>query len=125
MSARYLARAHPSPPPAPQAPPHDHEHFATREWAVPSGVACSQLEEQLRRPGLLRAKGWVETREGPMLVQVVGRRIELTPDSPPRPELLGRVVLREPLREAVSVDDCQSAGSASALPECPPNWTPS
>jgi len=81
--------------PAPQAPPHDHEHFATREWAVPSGVACSQLEEQLRRPGLLRAKGWVETREGPMLVQVVGRRIELTPDSPPRPELLGRVVLIE------------------------------
>ena len=39
-----------------------------------------------------RAKGWVETREGPTLVQVVGRRIELTPDSPPDPELLAVLV---------------------------------
>ena len=80
---------------APQAPPHHHERFSTREWSVPADMTRSQLEEELRRPGLLRAKGWVDTREGPTLVQVVGRRIELTPESPPDAELLGRLVLIE------------------------------
>lgn len=80
---------------APKAPPHHHEHFAAREWVVPEGMTSDQLEEELRRPGLLRAKGWVNTLEGPRLVQVVGRRIELTPESPPDPTLLGRLVLIE------------------------------
>ena len=80
---------------APQAPPHHHERFEARTWTVPEGIPSEQLEEELRRPGLLRAKGWVSTREGPTLVQVVGRRIELTLESPPDPALLGRLVLIE------------------------------
>ncbi len=80
---------------APEAPPHHHERFAAREWVVPAGIPREQLEEDLRRPGLLRAKGWVSTREGPTLVQVVGRRIELIPEPPPDPALLGRLILIE------------------------------
>jgi cobalamin biosynthesis protein CobW len=81
--------------PAPEVQPHDHERFATREWTVPEGITPEQLEEDLSRPGLLRAKGWVQTSEGPMLVQVVGRRIERTAEAPPDPALLGRVILIE------------------------------
>ena len=80
---------------APEAPPHHHERFATRVWEVPEGIPTTQLEEELRRPGLLRAKGWASTREGPTLVQVVGRRIELTLEPVPDPALLGRLVLIE------------------------------
>jgi len=80
---------------APKAPPHHHERFEARTWDVPPGIPSEQLEEELRRPDLLRAKGWVSTREGPTLVQVVGRRIELTLESPPDPALLGRLVLIE------------------------------
>jgi cobalamin biosynthesis protein CobW len=81
--------------PAPETQPHHHEQFTAREWQVPENIPSDQLEEELRRPGLLRAKGWVSTREGPTLVQVVGRRIELTRESPPDPALLGRLVLVE------------------------------
>jgi G3E family GTPase len=80
---------------APEASPHHHERFEAREWKVPEGIPLERLEAELRRPGLLRAKGWVSTREGPTLVQVVGRRIELTPETPPDPALLGRLVLIE------------------------------
>ena len=81
--------------PAPEAPAHSHEHFRTEEWRAPGVMSTDALEEALRRPALLRAKGWVETEDGPQLVQVVGRRIETTPDEPPHPSLLGRVVLIE------------------------------
>jgi G3E family GTPase len=81
--------------PAPETPPHHHEHFKTREWAAPEGITPSALEADLKKPGLLRAKGWVQTSEGPMLVQVVGRRVELTAGAPPDPALLGRVILIE------------------------------
>ena len=77
---------------APASAPHHHESFRASEATVPAGIAKSDLESALRQPGLLRAKGWVLTSEGPMLVQVVGRRIELTPDEPPDPALLGRIV---------------------------------
>jgi cobalamin biosynthesis protein CobW len=81
--------------PAPAPPAHTHEHFSAREWQAPSGITPDALTEQLRRPDLLRAKGWAMTSEGVRLVQVVGRRIELTEDEVPDPALLGRIVLIE------------------------------
>lgn len=80
--------------PAPQSRPHDHEGFETSEWRPRPGIDPESLEAELTRPGLLRAKGFVETSEGLRLVQVVGRRFELTaPDRAPAPELVGRIVL--------------------------------
>jgi G3E family GTPase len=80
--------------PAPEAPPHSHEHFVTSEWRPERGIRCAELEDALAQEGLLRAKGFVETDEGTRLVQVVGRRIEISlPEEPPPDELLGRVVL--------------------------------
>ncbi len=80
---------------APAAPAHSHEHFRTEELQLPEGVTESEIVERLSRPGLLRAKGWALTPEGPVLVQVVGRRVETTADEPPDPALLGRLVLIE------------------------------
>jgi len=77
----------------PEPHPHDHEHFETLEWRAPRGLSPEELERELDDPSLLRAKGFVETSEGTRLLQVVGRRIELSePETPPAPELLGRVV---------------------------------
>jgi G3E family GTPase len=80
--------------PAPEPRPHAHEQFETSEWRAPVGIEVADLERELSRPGLLRAKGFVETADGVRLVQVVGCRIELSvPTDAPRPEMLGRVVL--------------------------------
>jgi len=80
--------------PAPASRPHTHEHFETEEWRPGIGIASAELEEQLAQPGLLRAKGFARTAEGDRLVQVVGRRIELTPvDEIPSPDLIDRIVL--------------------------------
>jgi G3E family GTPase len=80
--------------PAPEARPHHHEHFVTSEWRPERGIRCADLEAALAQEGLLRAKGFIETDEGTRLVQVVGRRIEISvPEEPPPDELLGRVVL--------------------------------
>lgn len=80
--------------PAPSSPPHHHEHFETEILAVTPGTSVSEIEADLDRPGLLRAKGFIETAEGPRLVQVVGRRIEFqTVSEIPSPELANRVVL--------------------------------
>jgi G3E family GTPase len=78
--------------PAPR--PHHHEHFETSEWNPEPGISEAELEAHLVSQGLLRAKGFVETAEGVRLVQVVGRRVEITepPEAPP-PALLGRIVL--------------------------------
>lgn len=80
--------------PAPSAPPHHHEHFETSEWNPEPGIACEAVEAHLSSAGLLRAKGFVHTDEGVRLVQVVGRRVEITePDEAPPEALLGRIVL--------------------------------
>ncbi len=80
--------------PAPEAAPHSHEHFVTSEWRAPSGITPQAIEDALSQSGLLRAKGFVVTSEGVRLVQVVGRRIELSePDPAPPAQILGRVVL--------------------------------
>lgn len=78
--------------PAPR--PHTHEHFVSETIYVEAGIDPEQLDELLRQPGLLRAKGFVETREGLQLVQVVGRRIERTPCGAPEDrEIRNRLVL--------------------------------
>lgn len=80
--------------PAPEAPAHTHEQFATSEWRPEPGLSCAALEAALAAEDLLRAKGFVETAEGVRLVQVVGRRVEICPpETPPPAELLGRLVL--------------------------------
>jgi len=57
-------------------------------------MTCEALQTSLETEDLLRAKGFVETDEGIRLVQVVGRRVEIsTPEEPPPPAILGRVVL--------------------------------
>jgi cobalamin biosynthesis protein CobW len=80
------------PPPATR--PHEHESFEAVEHRVEAGTSAAALTEWLRQPDLLRAKGFVETAEGVRLVQVVGRRIELSePEETFDPALLGRLVL--------------------------------
>jgi len=80
--------------PAPKAPPHHHEQFVTSEWRPEPGLSRAALEAALAKENLLRAKGFVETAEGVRLVQVVGRRVEISPpDAPPPAEILGRLVL--------------------------------
>ncbi len=76
--------------------PHDHalhEVFRADTIAIERGVGASALIERLRDLGAVRAKGFVETDEGVRLVQGVGRRIELTPATPPDRALCGKLVV--------------------------------
>jgi len=80
--------------PAPEVPGHTHEHYETEEVRVEEGLPAAELEARLADLGVLRAKGFVRTAEGPRLAQVVGRRVELTPPDTPVPDdLWGRLVL--------------------------------
>jgi G3E family GTPase len=73
---------------------HGHEHFTAREITL--GGDVDAIADELRKLGALRAKGFVQTTQGIRLVQGVGSRIHLTPvPEPPRPELIGRVVIIE------------------------------
>ena len=79
--------------PAPAARPHDHEHFETEVWECPDGIEIDALEAALEETRLLRAKGFVRTAEGPRLVQLVGRRLEITePEIDVDPALFGKIV---------------------------------
>ena len=79
---------------APAPRPHSHEHFETSEWNPEPGMTEEAIEEHLAGANLLRAKGFVETDAGVRLVQVVGRRVEITEPTEPAPTaLIGRVVL--------------------------------
>jgi G3E family GTPase len=93
--------------PAPASRPHHHEHFETSEWNPEPGISCAEIESHLSKAGLLRAKGFAQTDEGPRLVQVVGRRVEISePDEDPPAALLGRIVL---IRRAKSdADEAES-----------------
>ncbi len=73
--------------------PHAHEEFASEELLVPCGIEPASLVARLEALDALRAKGYVETSEGPRLVQVVGRRVDLHDAVAPRPDLLGRLVV--------------------------------
>jgi len=64
---------------APTPRPHHHEQFDTELWAPRDDLSLEAIEARLAaEPGLLRAKGFV--RRGGVLhvVQVVGRRVEIT-----------------------------------------------
>jgi G3E family GTPase len=77
-------------------PRHDHaahEAFVAEVIAVEPGVVEAALVARLRALGAVRAKGFVETAEGTRLVQGVGRRVEVTPATPPDPALLGQLVV--------------------------------
>ena len=81
--------------PAPEQRPHHHEQFDTELWSPDPGMSLEDIETRLENePELLRAKGFVE-RDGRMhVVQVVGRRVEITEaDSPPPEGSSGRIVL--------------------------------
>lgn len=78
----------------PEAPPHHHEHFNARELVIDHGITPAELTAQLEQLHALRAKGFVHTSEGLRLVQVVGRRMELTAVTAQPPDhLLGRVIV--------------------------------
>ena len=61
----------------PEPPPHQHDMFETQEISVAEGIEPEVLSARLRRLGVLRAKGFVQTSQGLRLVQGVGRRLEL------------------------------------------------
>jgi hypothetical protein len=68
--------------------------FQAQEIVVEEGVEPEVLSARLRRLGVLRAKGFVQTSQGLRLVQGVGRRLELLAVTlPPPAALLGRVVV--------------------------------
>ncbi|MCP4903443.1 MAG: GTP-binding protein [bacterium] len=80
--------------PTPKSPSHHHEQFETSEWNPDAGMPCEAIEAHLSNAGLLRAKGFAQTEEGLRLVQVVGRRVEISePEEAPPKALLGRIVL--------------------------------
>jgi cobalamin biosynthesis protein CobW len=80
--------------PTPESTPHHHEQFETSEWNPQEGISCAEIETKLSGANLLRAKGFAQTNEGIRLVQVVGRRVEITqPSEAPPAALLGRIVL--------------------------------
>ncbi len=75
---------------------HDHsahDAFVAEVIAVESGVGEAALVARLRGLGAARAKGFVETADGTRLVQGVGRRIEVTPATPPDAALVGHLVV--------------------------------
>jgi cobalamin biosynthesis protein CobW len=77
----------------PAPPAHDHEAFATELLRFPRGALPDEVVERIRGLGALRAKGFVETRDGLQLLQGVGPRIEWAPVAArPRDELIGCVV---------------------------------
>jgi cobalamin biosynthesis protein CobW len=78
----------------PDPPAHQHDMFQAQEISVEEGVEPEVLSARLRRLGVVRAKGFVQTSQGLRLVQGVGRRLELLEVALPPPEvLLGRVVV--------------------------------
>jgi cobalamin biosynthesis protein CobW len=78
----------------PEPPPHQHDMFQAQEISVEEGIEPEVLSARLRRLGVLRAKGFVQTSQGLRLVQGVGRRLELMEVTlPPPAALLGKVVV--------------------------------
>jgi G3E family GTPase len=77
------------------ARPHTHEGFESEEMRVPGGLDPAAAEAWIGARRGLRTKGFVATTAGVMVVQGVGRRLELTPagtlDVPA--SLLNRVVV--------------------------------
>lgn len=81
--------------PAPESRPHHHEQFETEIWEPDASLTLDQIEERLEaEPELLRAKGFVERDGVTRIVQVVGRRVEISDvEGEPPGESKGRIVL--------------------------------
>lgn len=87
---------------APSARPHVHEGFQVEELPVAPGTDPEELKLRLASLGAVRVKGFYQGPEGPLLVQGVGRRVEVgPPPSPVREEMLGRLVV---IRRAAALD---------------------
>lgn len=77
--------------------PHTHESFESSEIQVEPGLTPDELRTRLAAYNALRIKGFVETSDGPHLVQAVGPRIELEPAALPSQDLANRlIVIRRP-----------------------------
>jgi len=74
--------------------PHSHERFVTEERMFPGVVDANAVVAEVRAANAIRAKGFLKTPEGVMVLQGVGERIEIqTPSVPVDDALVGRVVL--------------------------------
>lgn len=93
-------------PASQDASTHDHDHASHRHESAHSHQAWESFEVAFASPtdeitvastirslGAVRAKGFVQTAEGPRVVQGVGRRLELVETTNIQPALLGRVVI--------------------------------
>ncbi len=80
---------------APASRPHHHEQFETELWEPGDALSLDAIEARLEaEPELLRAKGFVRRDGAVYVVQVVGRRVEITPLEGELPEdAPGRIVL--------------------------------
>lgn len=80
------------------APSHDHVHdaglHASEAFAVDGLVDADRLARELmeRVAGLVRAKGFVPTRSGTMMLQIAGRRASIAP-APEDIDTQGRLVI--------------------------------
>jgi cobalamin biosynthesis protein CobW len=74
--------------------PHTHEAFESEELILEPGLAPETIIKHLQSYQSLRAKGFVQTSQGPRLLQGVGTRIDLVESSvSPPAHLLGRIVI--------------------------------
>jgi len=73
---------------------HTHEAFESEELLLEPGLEPETIIKHVQACQSLRAKGFVETSQGPKLIQGVGPRIDLveSPVNPPK-HLLGRIVI--------------------------------
>ena len=73
---------------------HTHEAFESEELVLEPGLAPETIIKRVRSYQAVRVKGFVQTSQGPRLIQVVGDRIDLVESSAnPPAHLLGRIVI--------------------------------
>jgi cobalamin biosynthesis protein CobW len=73
--------------------PHTHEEFTSEVLEFPAPVDPDLVRERIQAVGAIRAKGFIGTLQGTIVVHGVGDRIEFEPARDRvRPDLVGRVV---------------------------------
>ena len=72
---------------------HVHEAFSSEELRFRDAVSEDEVRAALRERDAVRAKGFLRTDAGSVLVQGVGRRVEFTPAPDAPAELVGRLVV--------------------------------
>ena len=73
---------------------HTHEAFESEELVLEPGLAPETIIKRVRSYQAVRVKGFVQTSQGPRLIQGVGDRIDLVESSAnPPAHLLGRIVI--------------------------------